>query len=48
MINRDAIQQNAIKWSDIAFEADGMGGIKSLINADAVKQSIRNILNTRL
>lgn len=47
MINKDTLHANAIKWSDIDFTADPMGGIKSLINADAVKQSIRNILNTR-
>jgi hypothetical protein len=47
MLNRDTQIQNAIKFSDIEFERDGNGGIKTLINADAIKASIDNILNTR-
>jgi phage baseplate assembly protein W len=39
MLNRDTQIQNAIKFSDIKFERDG--------NADAIKASIDNILNTR-
>lgn len=38
---------NYVQWSDIAFEVDG-SGIKTLLNAEAVKESIRNILMTRV
>jgi phage baseplate assembly protein W len=47
MLNRDTQIQNAIKFSDIKFERDGNGGIKTLVNEDAIKASIDNILNTR-
>jgi len=36
-------------WSDLAGELihDAQGGVKKVINAEAVKTSINNILNTR-
>lgn len=48
-VPKDLLNQYKERWSDLDsnFSLDGRGGIKTVVNVEAVKASIDNIISTR-